>query len=414
MSHNKKADGFFSIDRGAFRCAVAGGINSAIAHLILARGTGPDNVTTQWSVNAIEQRTGVSRPNADRAVKDLLARGVWKRTRDGLHPIYEAVPGDQIPGGPFTAEEQAAIAAIRDGKSQPDSDVLTALKARGVVMDLATQDRRRAKFLELDADAIAALSEPLAVWLPNALIDGAANEAPPVELLRQTRSLPALRLLVELYAAQFLPNYGGVPRGLLKREFDRFKVGQQGPFVVWGFRSEGTTTADRKLYAPFMTGQEAKRDDGTRGDTGMKASFWPAVHTLENLGLVETVGMLLDGDDADAVIIHPYGIRGGEPAERELALAAHSAALGMVTEGQRLNAEEKGFYHLIPVRKHIVNVAMAEVYRLKYRPNTKAAAAWFALMMESTAKHLGGYQAMTKGGAAAAISAAEGRMQYQG
>ena len=48
----------------------------------------------------------------------------------------------------------------------------------------------------------------------------------------------------------------------------------------------------------------------------MDASFWPAVHMLENLGLVEQVGMLLDGDDADAEIIHPYAIRGGEPAER--------------------------------------------------------------------------------------------------
>lgn len=39
MGENKN-DGFFSIDRGAFRCAAVGGLNSAIAHLILARGTG--------------------------------------------------------------------------------------------------------------------------------------------------------------------------------------------------------------------------------------------------------------------------------------------------------------------------------------------------------------------------------------
>ena len=154
------------------------------------------------------------------------------------------------------------------------------------------------------------------------------------------------------------------------------------------------------------------REDGTRVDVAWDASFWPAVHTLENLGLVEKVGMLLDGDDADAEIIHPYAMRGGEPAERELAHAAHSAALGMVTEGQRLNAEEKGFHHMIPVRKHIVNAALAEVYRLRYRPHTKATAAWFALMQDNTAEYLAEYQAMTKAGAVA-ISAVEGRMQYQ-
>jgi hypothetical protein len=58
---------FFSVDRGAFRCAAAGGLNPAIAHLIMARGTGRDNRTTQWSVHSIEQHSGISRPNAKRA-----------------------------------------------------------------------------------------------------------------------------------------------------------------------------------------------------------------------------------------------------------------------------------------------------------------------------------------------------------
>ena len=147
-----KAKGFFSIDSGAFRCAAVGGINSAIAHLMLARGTGPDNVTTQWSVNAIEQRTGISRPNASKAVKDLIARGIWKKTRDGLHPIYEAVPGNQVPGGPFTDEEQAAIAAIRDSKPVYESKAtIDALKARGVVNTITTQDRRRGRYHNFDS-----------------------------------------------------------------------------------------------------------------------------------------------------------------------------------------------------------------------------------------------------------------------
>lgn len=90
----------FCGDRGAFRCAAAGGLNSAVAHLLMARGTGRDNRTTQWSVHSIEQRTGISRPNAAKAVKDLLERGVWKKIRDGQHPIYEAVPGNEIPGAP--------------------------------------------------------------------------------------------------------------------------------------------------------------------------------------------------------------------------------------------------------------------------------------------------------------------------
>src|SRR5260370_40585257 len=74
---------------------------------------------TQWSVNAIEKYTGISRPNAKKAVKDLLDRGIWKKTREGNHPVYEAVPGNEIPGGPFTRLEQAAIAAMRQGGAVP-------------------------------------------------------------------------------------------------------------------------------------------------------------------------------------------------------------------------------------------------------------------------------------------------------
>ena len=135
MAADRKNRGFFSIDRGTFRAAAAGGLNSAIAHLVMARGTGPDNRTTQWSVNAIEKYTGISRPNARKAVADLLQRGVWKKTRGGNHPVYEAVPGNEIPGGPFTAAEKAVIAAIRNSKAVPDDAVAEALKARGIVSE---------------------------------------------------------------------------------------------------------------------------------------------------------------------------------------------------------------------------------------------------------------------------------------
>ena len=75
----------------------------------------------------------------------------------------------------------------------------------------------------------------------------------------------------------------------------------------------------------------------------MEDSFWPAVHTLTELGLVERVGMLLDGDDDESEVIHPYAMRGGEPVERELALAAQNASTAMVTEGQLNWAEQNGY-----------------------------------------------------------------------
>jgi hypothetical protein len=384
----KQRQGFFAVDLGAFRCASVGGLNSALAHLLMARGTGRDNARTQWSVNSIEKRTGLSRPNADKAVKDLLKRGIWKKTRDGKHPIYEAVPGNQIPGGPFTADEQAAIAEIRGGKAIPLNSTVEALIARDIAKEQPTRryaQRNAPKAYMLNDAAIIALTEPLAVWLPNGLIDAAAGEVPPVELIRQTRSLPALRLLIELYAVQFLPNYGGVPRDLLKGVFERDKVGEQGTFVVWGFRSK-SMQGSWKLVTPFL-------DQGGRSATALEASFWPAVYNLVNLGLVQMVGMLLDGDDDEAEIIHPYAMRDGEAAERELAVAAKRVAESMLTAEQVNWAEEKG-YHLVPVRRHIANATMVEVFRLKYRPHTSATAAWYAEMQTTTGKHLAHYQAM--------------------
>ena len=122
---SKGDSGFFSVDIGAFRCAATCGLNPAIAHLILARGTGRDNRITQWSVNAIEQRTGISRPNANKALSLLLDRGIWKKTRGGKHPIYEAVPGNQIPNGAFTPEQQLVLGQIRSG--DPLLDIATGL-----------------------------------------------------------------------------------------------------------------------------------------------------------------------------------------------------------------------------------------------------------------------------------------------
>ena len=117
------------------------------------------------------------------------------------------------------------------------------------------------------------------------------------------------------------------------------------------------------MARPFLTGKIITRDDGTRLDEGWDTSFWPAVHLLETLGLIDAVGMLLDGDNPEAEIIHPYGLNGGEPAERELASTAHAAAAAMVTEDQLRRAELEEHYDLVPVRRHIANATMVEIFR---------------------------------------------------
>jgi hypothetical protein len=180
---------------------------------------------------------------------------------------------------------------------------------------------------------------------------------------------------------------------LLCVEFDRLRVGERGPFVVWGFR-QTHRTASYSLARPFFTGQLETQEDGTCDDEGSHVSFWPAVGTLTTLSLIVPVGMLLDGDDAEAEIIHPYGVNGGEPAERELASFAHEAAVAMMSDKQLWRAEVEGYPNLVPVLKHITKATLVEVFRLRYRPHTSATAAWYAQMKESTAEWLARYDAI--------------------
>lgn len=52
---------FFAVDRRAWAMAFdKGGVNAALAYLVMARGAGGDNRTTSWSAEAVNQRTHLS------------------------------------------------------------------------------------------------------------------------------------------------------------------------------------------------------------------------------------------------------------------------------------------------------------------------------------------------------------------
>ena len=71
--------GFFAVDRRAWEKVCDLGLNPMVAYLVLARGTGADQRTTAWSVNAVEAYTGIGRPRAKGAI-DALASNIGKVT----------------------------------------------------------------------------------------------------------------------------------------------------------------------------------------------------------------------------------------------------------------------------------------------------------------------------------------------
>jgi hypothetical protein len=62
-----------------------------------------------------------------------------------------------------------------------------------------------------------------------------------------------------------------------------------------------------------------------------------------------------------------------------------------VTEGQYGWAVENGIDYLVPVPRHIANVQMIGIARLRYRPHTRMTSAWWADLNAKAEKHLARY-----------------------
>ncbi len=371
----KRGD-FFAVDRRAWAETCRLGLNPGVAYLVLARFSGRDQRTTKAGANAVETHTGIARARAKAAIRALEQAGLVTEA-DGI--TRRIVPAHELPGvwrrpahRPLAGKQRVVYDKVRRGEE------LTGAERQRVYPLIAggwLAKGRDGTLRPTDEDA-ASETRPDWIWLPNALVTGAAGEVPPLELVRQGGDPVALRVLADLYHAQNLTSDGGIHWRQIRGGFRRVKVGEQGPFVVWGFSPELTQAwSTAPFIEPHMTGEP---DEGGR-DQGWKR-FWSAWTTLQSLGLVEEVGHLIEADTADAEIIHPYAVGNGEPIERELAKAAHEAGLGMVTSGQYDWASSELGKHpwLAPVRRHIANVAMVGVARLRYRPRTAATAAWFS------------------------------------
>jgi hypothetical protein len=79
---------FFAVGRETFVSACQLGINPSTAFLVLARGTGGDNVTTKWSAEAVSQRLGIRWNTAKQAIAALIDGGVIHGVA-GKHPAYK-------------------------------------------------------------------------------------------------------------------------------------------------------------------------------------------------------------------------------------------------------------------------------------------------------------------------------------
>ena len=351
---------FFAVETQAWAKVCDLGLNPAIAYLVLAQGSQKDNRSTNWATHAVETHTGISRPKAKRALELLEDRGLIKMTRPKPRPWF-----DLLPGYPDTrtlnAAQRAFLQALAAGRPAPTpaaGDDLEALRTQGLIHVSKT-----------GTITVAPGAVPDWIWLPNKLVIGAKHETTPVDRLRQSRDVEALRLLVDLYGVQNLAEYGGVPPTLLSGSYTRAEVGTQGAYVVYGFCRQGVSLGNHSLI------------DRRLAAAGCKDEILDSLHQqfnrLYSLGLIECTPILFEGLDADAEPLHPLDPRPDDPVLHDLAATAGSAAMAMLTEPQQARA----LLHemtVVPVERHIADVQLVDVYRLRYRPHTGLTAAWWA------------------------------------
>lgn len=321
---------FFAIGKEQWSAASKLGLNPAVAFLVLARGTGRDNITTRWSAEAVAQHTGIS----------------WRRAKDAIAVLERA---------------DLAKNAKEPGK----------------------RPTRKLAFPD-DMEKV--------LWLPNALVDGVGGASAPVARLRQTQNVDYLQAFIELYGLQDLAGDGGLPRNLMWSSFTREHVCDAGQFKVYGYTEGGLAYCN-------TTGPLARFHDKEQPKDGWRS--WAFIKALKNMGLLETVHYLAEGETPDAELLHALT---GDADALAVKDAAYSAMEGM-PEWVMQRQASTGYDYILPVIRDIPAPGVWGVYRLTFRPHTKLTAAWWARHQESCQRFATIYNAIASGDYRRAIAA---------
>lgn len=311
--------GFFALGHGEFLKACELGMNPAVSLLVMARGTGRDNATTSWSALSVLQHTGIARRRAKEAIEALIK-----------NKIVELL---EIKGGKFPK--------YKIGKPEDDN---------------------------------------LLLWLPNELIDGTADEIPPVRKLRETGDIELLEKFVQLYGIQDLDSDGGIPRDVAWAKFEREKICPIGQFVLYGFSKETWRAANK---GPF-DGYDSKLDeDGNPGP-------WTVLNPLFRMGLLEKVYYMAESGESDSELIYPVGTNGTDDAIQELMTwLEESEGKGFAFEAQQHSKQGIAL-------NHIKDAEMVGLFRLRYRPKTGKTSRWWAIEKEQAEAMVGLVKDMCK------------------
>jgi len=246
-----------------------------------------------------------------------------------------------------------------------------------------TKSGKRPRY-KIDRDSVAKTDNQ--IWLPNELVSGTdKGESPPIERIRQTGDVMLLRLFISLYQKQNLIEEGGISRDTYHTKFSRELVGEFRQFNLWYFNQTQSSVYWNKVTLPHHREELTEEEKEANKNAGV--DLFKRWETLDILGLIQCVPHLFESDTDEAEIIHSLGT--AESVEYELTQAAQDAYCA----AQDLNPYEiQEGSRVLPVPKHLENVQVIGIWRLRYRPKTSMTSKWWGELNNTGIKWLEQYK----------------------
>lgn len=377
---------FFALDYDAWPAVCGLGPNAAVAYVTLARFTGRDNRRTAASVQAIEAHTGMARTRAQESINELIRARLVERVPESprTRPRYimrswrEAFPDVKGSNAWFaTVLGRLPKLGTYSSKAWPtrDSDV-TAARVAGLILRSGNGSWH---VNEPDTERNLA-------WLPNAFVTGtSAGEVPPLRRLRETGTVDALRLVVDLYAVHHLTDDGGVSPRVVWKPWERHIIATTEHYNILGFTKQQGDFDGKPgpIYGTFNV--ESRAWNGFAASSG---NAWKTMHTVENLGLVESVTTLFDGPEGEPMFSIAHEPLADAPDANAIRACGTHALFAAEAWGGATAAQwcgkQPGDYHMLMVPRHVETATLRGIFRLRYRPRTNATARWWGRLMSTT------------------------------
>ena len=218
--------------------------------------------------------------------------------------------------------------------------------------------------------ALTITDEPEWVFLPNTIVDGAAGEVPPLERIRRRGSVEALKMLIDAYAMHDLANDDGLDWRLIRQSYTRSAITERGNWAIWGFNIKNSQAE----WGCPLRRQFPKTTEGND-------IFWKVFEILTDASLIEAHPYLVEGLHDGAELIFPLDEEGTE-IEQQLFHNANDAARVLLGEDTGIEHRLDDYEIMSPVSTDWPNAQVVGIYRLRYRPKTKATAFWYHKQLE--------------------------------